>query len=37
MIIEKVAYLIDGGKTLSPDGLNRRNEHRTVSICIFNV
>ena len=21
------AYLIDRGKTLSPDGLNRRNEH----------
>ena len=29
------AYLIDRGKTLSPDGLNRRNEHWTVSISIF--
>ena len=28
------AYLIDRGKTLSPDVLNRRNEHWTVSISI---
>ena len=28
------AYLIDKGKSLSPDGLNRRNEHGTVSISI---
>ena len=31
------AYLIDRGKTLSPDGLNRGNEHGTVSISIFIV
>ena len=31
------AYLIDRGKTLLPDGLNRRNEHWTVSISIFIV
>ena len=29
------AYLIERGKTLSPDGLNRRNEHWTVSVSIF--
>ena len=28
-------YLIDRGKTLSPDGLNQRSEHWTVSISIF--
>ena len=31
------AYLIDRGKTLLPDGLNRGNEHWTVSISIFIV
>jgi len=31
------AYLKDRGKTLSPDGLNQRNEHWTVSISIFIV
>ena len=29
------AYLIDRGKTLSPDVLNRKNEHWTVSISIL--
>ena len=31
------AFLIWRGKTLSPDGLKRRNEHGTVSISIFIV
>ena len=37
MIIQKEAYLIDRGKTLSPDDLTRRNEHWTLSISIFIV
>ena len=31
----KEAYLIYRGKTLSPDGINRRNEHWFLNQCSF--